>query len=783
MRPWRWLLGLTLVAFARVASAQLQLAEVRGLVREPQGEPAPAATVRLLDTQGRVVFVTASDGQGRFALRGVAPGSYLVEAESALGRAPKRPLAVGSALALELELRIATSRAEEVVVTAAADAPALSTGTAMAGESVGRAPTTLGSRGLQAALATTPGFSTEDNGLLHVRGVDDGFLFVKDGIPIYERIDPAFGVSPEAVTISSLNVITGHIPAEFGLKSGAVVEVRSLSGLERPWSGMLEGALGGDRRGSLSALASGRLGHTASLMMNANGERSDRFLDPVDPGNFHNHGAVGSAEARLSWNPSAVDLLTVGLNRGRSRFEVPHLEEQEAAGQDQRQDIAQTFVLASWQRSWSSRTVSQLSLHGRLTEADLDPSERDTPVFAQADRHQDRFGLLGSVTQQRGHHVLKAGFELSRIALRESFGFHVTDVEAAAEAGFGQSALAFTSDNPFAFQGRLTSTQVALHAQDTWRLVTHLLVNLGLRYDQTALPTRESQWSPRVAAAYDFAGRRTTIRASADRFFQPPQAENLLLSSSEEARALSPFVEETGGGSLLRAERQTALELGVNQWIAGLLRLDVALWKRDVRHFADPNVFLGTTIIFPNSVDRGQAHGFDLRLDLPRRGSFSGYLGYTYAKVVQYGPIDGGLFLEDDVIEIGPGTQFTPDHDQRHVAAWGLSYEAAGFSAFLSGRYESGTPLEVGDETLDELRSRPGAERVDFDAERVKPRVLFNLTVGKRVVRAGRFDLRAELAVLNLTDAAYAFNFGNPFSGTHFGPPRTLAAKIRVEIR
>ena len=379
--------------------------------------------------------------------------------------------------------------------------------------------------------------------------------------------------------------------------------------------------------------------------------------------------------------------------------------------------------------------------------------------------------------------MLKGGFEVSRVSLRESFGFYVTDPEEAEEAGLGESAIAFTRDDPFAFQGRLASTQVALHVQDTWRPLSHLLVNLGLRFDRTALPAPESQWSPRAAVAYEFPGSRTTIRASADRFFQPPQSENLLLSSSEEARALSPFADETGGGAPLRAERQSAFELGVNQWIGGRLRLDAAVWKRDVRHFADPNVFFGTTIIFPNSVDRGDAHGFDLRLDLPRRGAFSGYLGYTYAKVVQYGPIDGGLFLEDDVIEIGPGTQFIPDHDQRHVAAWGLGYEVSGLWLLLSGRYESGTPLEVGDEALDELQSRPGADRVDFEAERVKPRLLLNLTVGARLLRAGRFDLGAELALLNLTDAAYAFNFGNPFSGTHFGPPRTLAAKIRVEIR
>ena len=142
-------------------------------------------------------------------------------------------------------------------------------------------------------------------------------------------------------------------------------------------------------------------------------------------------------------------------------------------------------------------------MHGRFTEADLTPSEGDTPLSSQADRSQDRYGVLGSITQQRGRHVLKGGFEVSRVSLRESFGFYVTDPGEAEEAGLGESAIAFTRDDPFAFQGRLASTQVALHAQDTWRPLSHLLVNLGLRFDRTALPTPESQWSPRAAVAYE----------------------------------------------------------------------------------------------------------------------------------------------------------------------------------------------------------------------------------------------------------------------------------------
>jgi outer membrane receptor protein involved in Fe transport len=41
-------------------------------------------------------------------------------------------------------------------------------------------------------------------------------------------------------------------------------------------------------------------------------------------------------------------------------------------------------------------------------------------------------------------------------------------------------------------------------------------------------------------------------------------------------------------------------------------------------------------------------------------------------------------------------------------------------------------------------------------------------------------ELSVRAAVLNLTDARYAFNFGNPFSGTHFGPGRTVQVGGRV---
>ena len=193
-------------------------------------------------------------------------------------------------------------------------------------------------------------------------------------------------------------------------------------------------------------------------------------------------------------------------------------------------------------------------------------------------------------------------------------------------------------------------------------------------------------------------------------------------------------------------------------------------------------MLLGTTVIFPNTVAKGRASGVDVRLEVPRRRGWSGYVSYANSRVVQFGPITGGLFLEDEVIEIGSGTPFIPDHDQRNVGAFGATYdsERSGSSVAVTGRYESGTPLEVDANELDELRERPGAELADFDRGRVKSRQVFDVSLVQRLVRGQRVDLNLRVGVMNIAGERWAYNFGNPFSGTHFGPGRTVQFGLRA---
>jgi outer membrane receptor protein involved in Fe transport len=690
-------------------------------------------------------------------------------------------LTVEAALPLEVVVRLPPRVTEAVQVEGVVNPG--STRFSLAGSSLASVPVRIRGRSLQDAIATLPGWSTEDNGLLHTRGVDDGFVYVIDGVPVYERLDALNGIAPDTASLRSINVITGYVAPEFGYKAGGVIEVQSASATDR-WRGGGDFGVGRYETTTGGAMAGGNLTRGVGLRLEGSALRSERFLDPIDPGNFHNTGAQASTSGGIDVDRSARDRLTLGWALGAARYDVPNTGEQEDAGQDQRQRVWNGSAFASWQRVWSDRTIMHLAAYHRRSGVELEGGEHDLPLFAASERTLARTGGVLGVTQQRGAHLFKVGLEAQALRLEEDFTFFVTDEEEGEEAGLSDGALAHDASDPFAFSGRGTPGLWSVYVQDTWQAGARLTVGAGVRFDRSTLLLDRHLWSPRAGAVFQVT-RATTGRVSVSRFFQPPQPEYLLLSSSEEARELSPFATDaTEGGAAVEPERQWAFEAGVAQQFQRW-RIDAAYWRRDGRDMADPNVFFGTTIIFPNAVDKGRAQGFDLRLEVPRWRGWSGYASSSVGKVVQTAPITGGLFLEDEVADLEPGEEFLPDHDQRVVLAGGVTWDhdASGLTLSTSVRYESGTPLQRDEDDEEELEERPGAELVDFDRGRVKPRFLVSLVAAVPLVNRDRLEVVLRGSVLNLFNRAYAFNFGNPFSGTHFGAPLTATVGVQVNLK
>jgi outer membrane receptor protein involved in Fe transport len=787
-----------LLSAATGASAQIQIGAIKGAVTDPTGAAVGDAGVWLTNAITGEKVEAMTDGAGGFVFNNVPFNRYMLRVE-AKGFAPKsRQITVNSNLPLELSVGLSVAVASEQIIVAArenlVDPGSASSSTTMAANFIGRVPRVNRGRQLQELIATAPGMATENNGMLHVRGVDDGVLYVLDGVPVADRLDSLSASSFDTDTINSLQVITGGIPAEFGGRNAAVVIVQPKSGIDQGFAGGLRAGAGGYRTRDIAAAFGGGLGKGFGFFANAATNRSDRFLDPVDPRNFNNGGGAVNLNLRADWRPNgpqaARDTVSFNLSANGSDFRVSNDALQEERGQRQRQELRDNSLSVSWQRLFSDRTVGNFAAFHRRHESKLFGSENDVPIFAEQDRAHTRAGLIASLTHQTGAfmgggHMLKTGVEASRVAPREFFTFYITDEDVAEEREVSDEALEFGRDTPFVFRDRRARGQFSFYAQDQFSPTRNLTLQVGLRYDHSNLLVSDQQFSPRLGAVYFIPKTKTALRASFNRLYQPPQVDNLLLSASAQARGLSPFVEETGGGADIRPEKVSAWEAGFAQDFGGWFRLDAAYWGRDFRNVGDPNVFFNTTMIFPNSVAKGFSRGVDVRLDVPERKGVSGWLSYTNMRLLQTGPLNGGLFLTDEFIEIGPGVRFIPDQDQRNTGAFGVTYrhQRSGLMLSLAGRHESGVPLEVEEERLEELKSAPGAELVDFERGRVRPRSIFNFSAGVDLFKKEKVVCAVQIDILNLADKLFAYNFGNPFEGTHFGYGRRWSGGLRIEFR
>ncbi len=776
--------------FCLPVGAQIQHGTVSGMVSDAAGAVVTNAVVKLENAITGNHYQGKTNARGEFAFNNLPLDQYTLQVTADGFAILSQPVAVRSnvPVLVAVQLRVVGTHisiditAQEGLVVPDSG----STQVTMAEDFVRRNPRVNRNRGLQEIVATAPGTATENNGLLHFRGVDDGTLYVIDGVPIVDRLDAVSASPIDTDSINSMQVLTGNIPAEFGGRNGSVVVVHPKSGIDTPLTGALH--LGGAdfNTRDLAAGLGGKLGKKFGFFFNGATHRSGRFLDPVDLRNFNNDGGGVTLNLRSDWHATTNDILLFNVSANGSGFNVSNDEDQQEHGQRMKQRLRDNSQAISWQRVWDANTVTNLAYFHRTHESVLRSNERALPLFAEQDRQHTRNGLVASLSHMRGGHNFKTGLEVQRVSPREYFKFYVTDEEEAEEREVSERALAFDDDDPFVFRDRVTRHQFSAYAQDNFDVAKNLNVQLGLRYDRSTLLVRDQQFSPRLGAVYYIPKTKTALRASFNRLYMPPQVDNLLLASSAQARELSPFEDNpAGGGTDIRPEKLSAYEIGFSQDVAGLFKLDAVHWWRNFRNAGDPNVFFNTTIITPNSVAKGWSRGVDVRLDVPERKGLSGYLSYTNMRLLQIGPINGGLFLTDEFIEIGPGTRFIPDQDQRNTGSFAINYQHQRSSLLLSfsGRHESGVPLEVEAERLEDLKSALGSELVNFERGRVKPRTIFNFTTGITLWRQERVNCALQFDVQNLFDKAFAYNFGNPFEGTHFGAPRRWSGSLRLSFR
>jgi len=689
-----------------VTGVQAQNAVLRGYITdEADGQPLQGVNVVLTSDAGAFLGA-ASDRDGLFAISGISPGRYYLEASyvgyqtlrDTLDLAPDEIRPYNFALSSGVELEELMVEAERETAGAAAITAGLQTVRARDIELI-PAPDLSGD--LASYLATMPGVvaSGDQGGQLFIRGGEPTQNQVLlDGILIYQpfHLIGFYSAIPSAI-LNVSDVYAGGFGAKYGGRLSSVIDISTRNGNKRRFSGefsaapfisagLLEGPLVRDK---VSFLMSGRF--------DVIDQGASRIIDTQLPYSFNDQflkiHAITTENTQLS---------VTGLRS----FDRGILGAVTAAEADSIKN----------QVEWLNNAIG-----GRFT---LLPTR--IPVQAEI--------LVSFSSIENSHGPAEAPTRSSK-AQEISSAVNVTHFAGFTDISWGMFFKFNQLDNSLAgiFQNLSEETEFVSEAGGYIRTDIPLLedspfeldVEPGIRF--SSFPSKGRNFAePRLRAILSYGIHR--VSAAAGIYHQ----EFVGLADRRDAGDVFTAWTSSPTGSVPRAIhflggyqiRPTSwLRIGVEGFYKDLSNLSVAEW-----------------VAFPRFTVRlqpaeGTVRGGDARIEIDA-GPFYGFVNYGYAEV-EYTAQQQELaswFGSDSYA-------YSPPHDRRHQVNAVGSFNFRSFSLSARWQYGSGLPFS---EALgfDEFVLLDGPK--DLFKDPGETRVLYSFPYGGRLPDYHRLDVSAE---------------------------------------
>jgi hypothetical protein len=537
---------------------------------------------------------------------------------------------------------------------------------------------------LNQVLLQAPDVVQDSFGQIHVRADHNDLQYRLNGIILPEGIS-VFSQTLSPWLISSLKLITGALPAEYGLRTAGIIDLSTNSGLLQP--GGEVSVYGGSHSTIQPSAEYG--GSDGQYTYYVTGDYKQDNLGIESPNGssnpIHDHSTQGHAFSYLEDIIDSSDRLSLIIGLSDDEFQIPsqvglqpslglNVSGQAAFLSDdlnERQHELAEYAIVTWQHSEGALNW-QSSLSARYTSLHFEPDWVGDLLFngiaQDAFKDDTAIGWQTDVAYRIGEaHTVRAGLYYQHDSSASDTTSHVLPTD---PAGLQPSNVPLTIIE----NGSQVQQIESVYLQDEWKPVTPLTVNYGLRFDHYSAYSSGSQLSPRVNALWEFDSG-TTLHGGYSRYFTPPPFE--LVGSG----TFTQFAGTTAvaPGSVTKdtapiAERANYFDLGAQQKLLDkTLTLGVDSFYEQSQHLIDEGQFGAPIILTPFNYRYGLIGGVEFTVNYSI-SNLAAYLNSAW-QAAHGKDVESAQFnFAQQQLDYIASNYIHLDHEGRVSASGGVSY-------------------------------------------------------------------------------------------------------------
>jgi outer membrane receptor protein involved in Fe transport len=475
--------------------------------------------------------------------------------------------------------------------------------------------------------------SAVSNPNFHVRNEYGNVQYRINGVVLPEGVS-SLGPVIDTNFVGSISLLTGTLPAQYGLRTAGVLDIISRS---YAVPGGEVSFYGGSRQTFTPSFDYGGSVGNTEYFVTARGNWNALGLENPTPNlnaehDYTQQGKFFGYSSTLLNESTRFSLISAASH---SAFQIPNNPNQMPLGDfgptnfsssSVNENEYDTYVvnIATLQKKGTDGDA-QFAVFSRYAKINFVPDVFGDLVFNDVASNVTRESLLNGTQVDTSYpvndrHTLRAGFAVSEEQTNVSNISTVLPVDPVSGA---------ISPTPFAIADNNSKLgwNIGTYIQDEWKLTNQLTLNVGLRFDQLYQFVDANQLSPRVALVYKpFAG--TSIHVGYARYFTPPYQAQAVTSN------IALFTNTTNQPEVplndpVKPERSNYYDIGIDQTVLPGLTVGADAYYKDARDMIDDGQFGQAVVLTQFNYARGYSEGAEFKLKY-QNGNFKTYANFSY---------------------------------------------------------------------------------------------------------------------------------------------------------